>query len=411
MKPSLKSSTPALLTVFVLVCLALSPRAQAVLPPPDGGYPGENTAEGDDALLSLTAGQYNTAIGFAALYTNTTGISNTANGDSALYSNTTGSENTAIGLSALALNVNGFGNTATGHAALAYNTGSENTANGWDALLTNTTGTFNAATGYAALYSNTTGSQNNASGSAALFSNTTGFNNTANGFSALALNVNGFGNTAEGVRALLRNTGSNNLGLGADAGGSLTTGSGNVCIGSGVLGIATESNTTRIRNVYSSVASGRAVYVNSDNKIGTLVSSRRFKDEIKPMEKVSEAILALKPVTFRYKKEIEPNSAIMFGLIAEEVGKVDPDLVTRNDKGEVETVRYEAVNAMLLNEFLKGHRKNEEQQATIAQLKKELQANVARQQKGIEALTAGLQKVSAQLETSKPPPQVAKNNQ
>ena len=287
--------------------------------------------------------------------------------------------------------------------------------------MSNTIGTFNAATGYAALYSNTTGSQNNASGSAALFSNTTGFNNTANGFSALALNVNGFGNTAEGFRALLRNTGSNNIGLGANAGGSLTTGSGNVCIGSGVLGIAAESNTTRIRNVYSSVASGRAVYVNSDNKIGTLVSSRRFKDEIKPMDKASKAILALKPVTFRYKKEIEPNGAIMFGLIAEEVEKVDPDLVTRNEKGESEAVRYEAVNAMLLNEFLKEHKRGMEQGATITQQRKDFEAAIAQQQKQIEALTAALQKVSAQLaaaspsrgglEASKPAPQTVLNDQ
>jgi len=416
-----KKATPLCVILLVLACFELSPRAQAVTPAPDGGYPNENTAEGDDALFSLTTGSYNTAAGFDALYSNTTGISNTANGDSALYYNTTGSENTAIGLSALAFNVNGFGNTATGHGALAYNTSSENTANGWDALLSNTIGTFNAATGYAALYSNATGSQNNASGSAALFSNTTGFNNTANGFSALALNVNGFGNTAEGFRALLRNTGSNNIGLGANAGGSLTTGSGNVCIGSGVLGIAAESNTTRIRNVYSSVASGRAVYVNSDNKIGTLVSSRRFKDEIKPMDKASKAILALKPVTFRYKKEIEPNGAIMFGLIAEEVEKVDPDLVTRNEKGESEAVRYEAVNAMLLNEFLKEHKRGMEQGATITQQRKDFEAAIAQQQKQIEALTAALQKVSAQLaaaspsrgglELNKPAPQTVLNDQ
>jgi hypothetical protein len=196
--------------------------------------------------------------------------------------------------------------------------------------------------------------------------------------------------------------------LGSQAGINLTTGSGNVCIGAGVPGVAGESNTTRIRNVYASVASGRVVYVNSDNKIGTLVSSRRFKDEIKPMDKASEAILALKPVTFHYKKEIEPNSAIMFGLIAEEVERADPDLVTRNDKGEAETVRYEAVNAMLLNEFLKEHRKVEEQDATIA-----------KQQKQIEALATGFQKVSAQLaaaspsggglEASKAAPQVVNN--
>src|SRR5205814_4368161 len=142
-----------------------------------------------------------------------------------------------------------------------------------------------------------------------------------------------------------------------------------VYIGASQGGTAAESNTTYIRNVYNSVASARAVYVNSNNKIGTLLSTRRVKDDIKPMDKASEVILALKPVTFRFKKEIEPNGAIMFGLIAEEVEKVDPDLVTRNAKGEVETVRYEAVNAMLLNEFLKEHRKVQEQEATVAELK------------------------------------------
>ncbi len=187
--------------------------------------------------------------------------------------------------------------------------------------------------------------------------------------------------------------------MGFNAGSSLTTGGGNVCIGAGVLGVAAESNTTRIKNVYTSIASGRAVYVNSDNKIGTLVSSRRFKDEIKPMDKASETILALKPVTFRYKKEIEPNGAIMFGLIAEEVEKVDPALVTRDVKGEVETVRYDAVNAMLLNEFLKEHR-------TVQELK----STVAEQQKQIKALASGLEKVSAQLELNKPAPQTVVNN-
>jgi len=171
-------------------------------------------------------------------------------------------------------------------------------------------------------------------------------------------------------------------------------GGGNVCIGSGITGIAGENNTTRIKNVYTSVATDRPVYVNSDNKIGTRVSSRRYKEEIKPMDKASETILALKPVTFRYKKEVEPNSAIMFGLIAEEVEQVDPELVIRNDQGEVETVRYEAVNAMLLNEFLKEHRKVEE-------LKKDFECKLAEQQKQITALISGLQKMSAQLELSK----------
>jgi hypothetical protein len=166
------------------------------------------------------------------------------------------------------------------------------------------------------------------------------------------------------------------------------------------LGIAGESNTTRIRNIYSSVASGRAVYVNSDNKIGTLASTRRVKDNIKPMDKASEAVFALKPVSFRYKREIDASGTPQFGLIAEEVANISADLVTRDSEGRPETVRYEAVNAMLLNEFLKEHRKNEQQEATIA-----------RQQKQIDALTVGLQKVSAQLEVSKAAPQTALNNQ
>jgi Chaperone of endosialidase len=291
--------------------------------------------------------------------------------------------------------------------SIATQAASQNTANGASALANNRTGVFNTATGVGALFSNTTGLYNTANGANVLERNTAN-NNTASGYEALYWNTTGTDNTAEGYQTLYHNigtnstgtgtfallnntTGSNNIGVGYNAGASLTTGSGNVCIGAGVLGVAGESNTTRIKNVYSSVASGRAVYVNSDDKIGTLVSSRRFKDEIKPMDKASEAILALKPVTFRYKKEIEPNSAIMFGLIAEEVEQVDPELVTRNDKAEAETVRYDAVNAMLLNEFLKEHRK------------------VEQMQKKIEALTAGLQKVTVQLEASKPAPQVVNN--
>jgi uncharacterized coiled-coil protein SlyX len=186
--------------------------------------------------------------------------------------------------------------------------------------------------------------------------------------------------------------------MGFNAGTNLTGGSGNVCIGYNVLGVAGESNTTRLNNIYSSVASGRTVYINSDNKIGTLVSSRRFKGEIKPMDKASEAILGLKPVTFHYKKEIEPNGGIMFGLIAEDVEKVAPDLVTRNEKGEVETVRYEAVNAMLLNEFLKQHRTVEEQDRTM----EEQDRTVAQQETEIHALASQLQKLSAQLAVASP---------
>jgi hypothetical protein len=424
---------------LVLACLALPPTVRAVC---QQGCDGSNTFLGDDALLNNTTGFSNTAIGGGALYSNTTGIDNTANGISALGDNTTGSFNTANGYGALTNNTIGDNNTAIGTLALRLNTtGSSNMASGICALESNTTGYGNTANGSWALYVNTTGSNNTANGTYALYNNADGNSNTANGGFALASNTNGFqntatgwqalqnnrsgirntasgyqalwennigtNNTAEGFQALYHNTGSNNVGLGFNAGNNLTHGSGNVCIGYRVLGVAGESNTTRIRNVYTSVASGRAVYINSDNKIGTLVSSRRFKDEINPMEEASEAILKLKPVTFHYKKEIEPNGAIMFGLIAEEVEKVDPDLVTRNEKGEAEGVRYEAVNAMLLNEFLKEHRTVQEQKATIAELKN-----------GIERLAAHLkeqdskiEKVSAQLEAKNPAQQIVFNNQ
>jgi Chaperone of endosialidase len=413
-----------LLIPIALACFAVLPTAQAVVPAPDGGYPGNNTAEGEDALFSLTTGTDNTAMGFHALYSNTTGSLNTANGVEALHSNTTGLDNTANGWEALFSNTTANGNTANGADALFSNTtGAENTANGATALFSNTTGFDNTANGFGALFSNTTGNSNTANGVQtlssntigigntangvnALLANTTGNYNTANGRNALLYNTTGVRNTAEGVQALLNNTGSNNTGLGYNAGSSLTTGSGNVCIGQGVLGVAGENNTTRIKNVYASVASARAVYVNSNNKIGTLVSSRRFKEEIKLMDEASKAILALKPVTFRYKKDVEPNGAIMFGLIAEEVEQVDPELVTRNDKGEAETVRYDAVNAMLLNEFLKEHRTVQELKSNAAKQ----EATIAKQQKQIEALTAGLQRVSAQVELNKLAPQTVKND-
>jgi hypothetical protein len=155
---------------------------------------------------------------------------------------------------------------------------------------------------------------------------------------------------------------------------------------------------------------GTPVFINANGQLGTTPSSARFKDEIKPMDKVSEAILALKPVTFRYKKELDPDGNRQFGLVAEDVAKVNPDLVIRDAEGKVYTVRYEAVNAMLLNEFLKEHRTIEEQKATIAQLKQDFQSRLAEQQKQIQALTAGLQKVSTHLELSKPAAQTVVDN-
>jgi hypothetical protein len=375
------------------------------------GY--QNTAVGWSAL-AFNTGSDNTAIGFIALDYNTTGSNNTATGSSALDHNISGSNNTANGYAALYSNTSGSSNTAIGYEALDSNTNSNNTAIGFEALFKNTSGANNTANGFEALYNNTTGYDNTANGYSALFHNTANYN-TANGFDALVSNTTGFQNTADGYAALLSNTtGNNNTAIG-DTAGYQITGSGNVCIGEGVQGVAGEDNTTRIRNIYASVASDRAVYVNSNNKLGTLASSRRFKDEIKAMDKASEALLALKPVTFRYKKEIDPKSTPQFGLVAEDVEKVNPALVTRDAQGKPYTVRYEAVNAMLLNEFLKAHCKIEDQ----GRKEQELEATIAQQQKEIADLTASLkeqasqiQKVSVQLEASSPrrAPQVAGND-
>jgi Chaperone of endosialidase len=268
----------------------------------------------------------------------------------------------------------------------------------------------NTAEGIEALSSNTTGQANTAIGVGALYKNTTGVGNTAIGMAALGSNTTGFSNTAIGARALLNTTGNYNVALGDSAGEFLSTGDNNIDIGYDVSGVAGESNTIRIGNKNISAtyiggisgqpaARGVPVVVDSNGKLGTMTASARFTDEIRPMDKASEAILTLKPVSFRYKKEVDPDRARQFGLVAEDVAKVNPDLVVRDRDGKPFAVRHEAVNAMLLNEFLKEHRKNEEQEATIT-----------RQQKQIEALTAGLQKMSAQLEVSKPAPQTVLND-
>jgi hypothetical protein len=269
----------------------------------------------------------------------------------------------------------------------------------------------NTAEGTQALFSNTTGNANTAIGVGALYKNTTGTGNTATGMAALGSNTTGFANTAIGAKALLTATGNYNVALGDSAGEFLSTGDNNIDIGYNVFGVKGESNTIRIGNTDiiatyirgitgQTVVGGAGVFVDSSGKLGTMTASTRFSDQIKPMDKASEAILTLKPVTFRYKQEIDPKRIQQFGLIAEEVEKVDPDLVGRDEKGKVYSVRYDAVNAMLLNEFLKEHGKVEK-----------LETSVARQQKQIETLTAGLQKVSAQLEASKPASQVVNNNQ
>jgi hypothetical protein len=398
---------------LVLAAFALSPAAKAVDPPPDGGYPGNNTAEGDDALFSLTTGTENTALGFGALYSNTTGDSNTATGSLALLSNTTGVRNTANGFVALANNTTGERNTATGRGALANNT----------------TGSFNTADGHNALFSNSTGIQNTATGSFALIFSTTGNDNTAIGYFALWNNTTGNSNTASGFNALRENTtGNSNIGLGNFAGSNLTTGDNNIDIGN--PGVAAEANTIRIGTVGTQTATyiagimgkttprGTPVFINVNGQLGTVASSARFKTEIKPMDKASEAILALKPVTFHYKKDFDPEGTPQFGLVAEDVEKVNPHLVVRDAEGKVNTVRYEAVNAMLLNEFLKEHQKVEAQQATITQLKstvaqqkKDFQATVAQLTARLDEQAVQIQKVSAQLEVNKPAPQMVVNKQ
>jgi hypothetical protein len=362
-----------------------------------------NTANGAVALLFNTDGSGNTAIGANALESNTHGDSNTAVGFSALMNNTETGGNTAIGWNALSHNAMGGANTATGSRALLNNTaGSANTANGEGALLTNDTGSDNTAVGSAALLSNAAGLRNTAVGSSALVAST-GSDNTAVGFSALGTNTAGQNNTAVGRNALASSSGSGNTALGAAAGSSISTASNVICIGATGENL---SNSCYIGNIFNATSGGGStVFINATGKLGTSTSSRRFKEEIKPMDQASEALFALKPVSFRYKKEVDLASTSQFGLVAEDVEKVNPDLVVRDKEGKAYSVRYDQVNAMLLNEFLKEHRTVQELKSNAAKQ----EATIARQQKQIEALTAGLEQVSAQLELSKPAPQVVNN--
>ena len=373
-------------------------------------YGGNNTGTGFGALFSNTTGNVNTGIGVKALYSNYQGSNNTAVGYEALYSNTTASNNTALGTVALEYNTTGENNTATGTGALFYNsTGVQNTATGSRALngtFGNGGASYNTASGFESLFSVTTGGGNLADGWQALHQNTSGTYNTANGTSTLRQNTTGNNNTADGVNALYNNNGSNNVGLGFQAGQNLTTGSNNIIIGAGVLGVVGDANTTRIGKTTTkktfisgisgkTVAGGVGVIVNSQGQLGTIQSSARFKDDIRPMDQTSEALLKLRPVTFRYKEELDPDKIPQFGLIAEQVENINPDLVVHDEDGKISTVRYEAVNAMLLNEFLKEHRKVEELKMMLA--KQESRDLV--QQKQINALKAGLQRVCKQNRT------------
>jgi len=336
--------------LLLLGSVPLSPPAQAVVPPPDGGYPNFNTAEGQNALMNLTTGAANTAVGWHSLFSDTEGSFNTATGAGTLLFNI-GDPNAFEGI--------------------------ENTAVGTAALLFNTTGSFNNAVGVSALLNNDSGFYNNAHGGLALTSNVDGSGNNAFGDGALGNNVSGFSNTAIGDFALAYSTGSRNTALGASAGGSVTTGSDNIALGNGagsnvttannVICIGTAganvSNSCYIGQIYGTfnTAQSAVVYIDPDGRLGTGPSARRFKK----------------------------------------------DLILRDKEGEIYSVRYDAVNAMLLNEFLKEHRKNEKQEATIVELKTEIASLSATVKEQAEQI----QKVSAQLEMSKFAPQVVLNNQ
>jgi hypothetical protein len=452
--------TPRFLALFALGCFALSPMARAVNPPPDGGYAGFNTAEGQNALFNLSTGVGNAAVGWFSLWSNTDGSYNTAVGAGTLLLNVgdqstgEGTRNTAIGTAALLNNTTGLSNAATGALALFSNTeGNFNTANGAQTLFSNTTGSQNTAIGIQSLYyntsggqntatgastlvANTTGTSNTASGAVALFSNTEGANNTATGFNALGSNSTGGSNTADGVHALGNNTvgvfntavgnfalpnsdADSNTAVGSGALFNSTTGSGNIALGinagSGVtdahnvIAIGTDAenvnNSCYIGQIYSNVQpqigiDPDTVTINSSGRLGRAnVSSRRYKHDIKPMHKASEAIYALKPVSFRYHKQYDATQTTAFGLVAEDVAEVAPDLVGRNEKGEPESVRYEQVNAMLLNEFLKEHRK-------VQKLEAALEIMIER----LEEQDAKIQKAMAHLQVTNPAMRVASEN-
>ena len=406
----MKTLIRSILSLAFLRLLIASPQAQAVTPTPDGCYPNYTTAEGCNALQLLGSGAGNTGIGWYALF---------SAGDSNF--------NTAVGSGTLALN-NGNANTAVGAATLLLNTtGQNNTAIGTNALLYNGGGTFNNAFGAFALFNNLDGVANNAFGDSALGANTSGSYNTAIGYAALNntngndmgigndniavgtftlySNTSGSGNTAIGNDALGASTiGSFNVAIGFDAGLGVYQGSNIICIGAEVAG-EDVNDTTWIGNVYGVATQGGTtapVVVSDTGQLGTIASSERFKKNIATMDKASEAILALRPVTFRYKSDSK--GMPQFGLIAEEVAKVNRTLVLPDKEGKPYTVRYDAVNVMLLNEFLKEHRKREEQdckiqdqETTIAELRSEIRSLVAT----VNEHASELQRVSARLQINK----------
>jgi hypothetical protein len=394
-----------------------------------------NTALGSSALYDNTTGSENTAAGAESLFSNTSGADNVAIGEAALYSNTTGSGNTATGETALYSGTSGTENAAYGKEALYYNTGSDNTASGVRALYSNNSGGGNTATGWEAMYGigsagaigQLTGNYNTAVGYESMHSVDSGSANTAVGASSLYMNNSGSNNTALGWGALANNEGSNNISIGYESGLNAETSANSIYIGNqgnvqdnGAIYIGSTQTLTYVAGIYGTTTSeGVAVYINRNGQLGTVVSSQRFKDDIRDMSDASDVLFSLRPVSFRYKHEIDPQGIAQFGLIAEEVEKIDPALVVHDADGKPYSVRYEQVNAMLLNEFLKEHKLTEqqrvqtqEQQAVIDRLK----ASEADDRHEIAVLTAALkeqasliQKVSAEVELAGQAPRTAAN--
>jgi hypothetical protein len=357
-----------------------------------------NTATGYQALLSNESGRSNTGLGTYVLKANTSGNENTGIGEQSLYMNVTGSENTGVGALALSNNsdgiyntavgahaiessINGSNNTAIGYyglASLAPSTpgatddGHDNTATGFAALRATSTGAYNTANGSGALYNNTIGGNNDATGYEAMYNNTIGYGNTADGRWALYANTTGFRNSAIGVNALLNNiTGSGNIAIGFSAGQNLSSGSNNIDIGSeGVSGDASAirigdpatQTQAYIAGIYSATVTGVPVIVDSSGQLGVQTSSARYKQNIASMDDGSSGLMRLRPVTFRYKQEPDLKQ---YGLIAEQVAQVYPELVVKDQQGQIQAIRYQELTPMLLNEVQK-------QQAEIETLKQEL---------------------------------------
>lgn len=377
-----------------LLCFGLCPQMQSA--PTDDAVPPTNTADGQNAGLSITTGLYNSAFGFDALVLLSDQSFDTAVGAGALLLDT-GGTNTAVGAGALFSNSVATDNNAFGTFAL-FNNDSDGSG----------AANFNNAHGRNALVNNIDGDENDAFGDDSMFENTTGSQNTAMGDDSLDGNTTGSGNVAVGKEA--GNSiidGNDNVAIGHNAGIGIVHASNNIAIGVEEAGpFADFDNTCFIGSIFGEAVSDPgtqvAVFVDQFNVVGVFNSSRKYKHDIQPMDKTSETLYQLKPVTFKFNSDWKGTT--QYGLIAEEVAEVDPSLVVRKN-GETVTVRYEQINSMLLNEFLKEHKKVQDLETTVAQ-----------QQKGMEVLTAQLkeqsaqiQKVSAQMEVNKAAPQVVAN--